>query len=176
MSKTRIIAFALLLLCGCHHPKTLPESLAVIFADHLQQIDTAATLDSVQVRWNFPVTAKLGRIIDDSIYVREYSRVKAQLAGALATGDKDSIEFYEYEIHYMEKEIDSIAQGIGLSDTSRRFGSLVGCSFYISKNKKTLMDSTILFIDTTSTVRFTDYLDSALRRTVKTHDPLFMEK
>jgi hypothetical protein len=164
----RIAAFALLMLCGCHHPKTLPESLTIIFADHLQQIDSAAKLDSVHVRWNFPVTAKLGRIIDDTIYVREYSRVKAQLAGAFAAGDKDSIEFYEYEIHYMEKEIDSISHGIGLSDSSHRFGSLVGCSFYITKNKRTLMDSTVLFIDTTSTVHLTDFLDSALRRTVKT--------
>jgi hypothetical protein len=165
---TRITSIAFLLFCGCHHPKTLPESLAVIFADHLQQIDSAAKLDSVHVRWNFPVTAKLGRIIDDTIYVREYSRVKAQLAGALAARDKDSIEFYEYEIQYMEKEIDSIAHGISLSDSSRRFGSLVGCSFYISKNKKAQMDSTVVFIDTTSTVRLTDFLDSALRRTVKT--------
>jgi hypothetical protein len=168
MTRIRIAACALLLLCGCHHRSTLPESLKVIFADHLRQIDTAATLDSVHVRWNFPVTERLGRIIDDTIYVREYSGIKAQLAGALATGDKDSIEFYEYEIHYMEKEIDSIGHGIGLGDSSRRFGSLVGCSFYISKNKKSLMDSTVLFIDTTSTVRLADFLDSALRRTVKT--------
>lgn len=166
---TRISTFAitLLLFCGCHHPRTLQESLAVIFGDHLQQIDSAATLDSVHVRWNFPVTEKLGRIIDDSIYVREYSRIKAQLAGALVAGDKDSIEFYEYEIRYMEKEIDSISHGIGLSDSSHRFGTLVGCSFYITKNKKALMDSTVLFIDTTSTVRLTDFLDSALRRSVK---------
>jgi hypothetical protein len=127
MSRIRISAFALLMLCGCHHRRTLPESLTIIFADHLQQIDTAAKLDSVHVRWNFPMTERLGRIIDDTIYVREYSRVKAQLAGAL-----------------------------------------VGCSFFISKNKKALMDSTVEFIDTTSTVRFTDFLDSALRRSVKT--------
>lgn len=163
----KVCLFALLLFCACHHRTTLPESLAVIFADHLQQIDTDAALDSVHVRWNFPVTEKLGRIIDDTIYVREYSRVKAQLAGALAAGDKDDIEFYEYEIHYMEKEIDSIAKGIVSSDSSRQFGSLVGCSFYIRKNKKTLMDSTVLFIDTTNTVRLTDMMDSALRRTVK---------
>jgi hypothetical protein len=169
MTKIRITAFALLLFCACNHRRTLPESLAIIFADHLQQIDSAATLDSVHVLWNIPVTEKLGRIIDDSIYIREYSRVKAQLAGALGAGDKDSIEFYEYEIHYMEKEIDSIGHGIGLSDSSRRFGSLVGCSFYITRNKKARMDSTILFIDTTSTVRFTDFLDSALRRTIKTY-------
>lgn len=109
----------------------------------------------------------MGRIFDDSIYVREYSRVKSQLAGALSLGDKDSIEFYEYEIHYMEIEIDSIGHSIGLGDSTRRYGSLIGCSFYISKNNRLKMDSTIVFIDTTSTIRFTDFIDSALHRTVK---------
>jgi hypothetical protein len=67
----------------------------------------------------------------------------------------------------MEKEIDSIGNSIGQSDSTHRYGSLVGCSFYISKNMKRRMDSTIVFIDTTSTIRFTDFIDSALRRTVK---------
>jgi hypothetical protein len=57
-------------------------------------LDSTAMLDSLHVRWNIPVTQKMGRIYDDSIYVREYSRVKSQLAGALSLGDKDSIEFY----------------------------------------------------------------------------------
>jgi hypothetical protein len=167
MTKIRITVLALLL-SGCHHPHTLPQALATIFSDHLRRIDSAATLDSVQVRWNFAVDEKHGRIFDDSIYVREYTRVKAQLAEALPIGNKDSIEFLEYEIHYMEQEIDSIGRSIPLGDTIRRYGSLVGASFYISKNNKFRMDSTIIFIDTTSTVRFTDFLDSALRRTVKT--------
>jgi len=166
MSKSSLTATALLLFCGCHHPQALPESLTAIFSGHLRRIDSAATLDSLHVRWNIPVTQKMGRVFDDSIYVREYSRVKAQLAGALSLGDKDSIEFYEYEIHYMESEIDSIGHSIGLGDSIHRYGSLVGCSFYISRNNKLRMDSTVVFIDTTSTVRFTDFIDTALHRTV----------
>ncbi|HEV3412419.1 MAG TPA: hypothetical protein VG101_08070 [Puia sp.] len=167
MNKIRVVIFALLICCGCHHPRTLQESLTIIFSDHLRQIDTAAMLDSLHVRWNIPVTEKMGRIFDDSIYVREYSRIKGQLAGALITGDKDSIEFFQYEIRYMEKEIDSIGHAIGESDSSHRYGSLVGCAYYISGNMKKMMDSTIVFIDTTSTLRFTDFMDSALRRTDK---------
>jgi hypothetical protein len=167
MNKSSLTVFALLLVCACQHARTLPESLAAIFSDRLQQIDSAAALDSLHVRWNVPVTEKMGRIFDDSIYMREYSRIKTQLVGALASGNKDSIEFYEYEIRYMEKEIDSIGHSIGLSDSSHRFGTVVGCSFYISENMKRRMDSTIVFIDTTSTIRFTDFIDSALRRTVK---------
>jgi hypothetical protein len=168
MTKFGVVLFVVLIGCGCQHRRTLPESLTVIFADHLRQIDSAMTLDSVHVQWNVPVTEKMGRIFDDSIYVREYSRIKGQLAGALAMGNKDSIDFYQYEIHYMEKEIDSIGHGIGESDTVHRYGTLVGCAYYLRGNKKSFLDSTILFIDTTSTVRFTDFMDSALRRTVKT--------
>ncbi len=162
------IAVLALLMCGCHHPHTLPQSLATIFSDHLRGIDSAATLDSVQVHWKVAIDQKHGRIFDDSIYVREYTRVKAQLAEALPIGNKDSIEFYEYEIHYMEQEIDSIGRSIPLGDTTHSFGTLVGTSFYIRKNNKFGIDSTLVFIDTASTVRFTEFLDSALRRTVKT--------
>jgi hypothetical protein len=163
----RIVIFILLFCCGCYRPRTLQESLTAIFSDHLQRIDSAAMLDSVKVRWNVPVTQKMGRIFDDSVYVREYSRVKGQLAGALASGDKDSIAFFQYEIRYMEQEIDSIGHAIGESDSSHRYGSLVGCAYYISGNRKKIMDSTLVYIDTTSTLRFTDFMDSALRRTVK---------
>jgi hypothetical protein len=166
MTKIRIIVLAVLF-CGCSHHRTLPESLTSIFSDRLRRIDSAAILDSLHVRWNIPVTQKMGRIFDDSIYMREYSRVQSQLAGALSLGDRDSIAFYKYEIHYMEQEIDSIGHSIGLGDSTRRYGTVVGCSFYIRKNNKLKMDSTIVFIDTTSMIRFTDFIDSALRRTVK---------
>lgn len=170
MSKFGFTAFALLLCCGCHHPRTLPESLTNIFSDRLRLIDSAAALDSLHVQWRIPVTEKLGRTFDDSIYVREYTRVEAQLAAAFALGNKDSIEFYEYEIHYMEQEIDSIGRSIGQGDTTHRFGSLVGCTYYISGKMKKLMDSTVVFIDTTGTIRYTGFIDSALRRSVKLLD------
>ncbi|HTR27641.1 MAG TPA: hypothetical protein VMH27_00125 [Puia sp.] len=167
MNRFGIIVFALLPFCACQRPRTLPESLGAIFADHLQRIDSATILDSLHVQWTVPVTARMATVFNDSIYVREYTRIKGQLAGALVMGNKDSIDFYEYEIHYMEKEIDSISHGIGESDTIHRYGTLVGCAYYVSKYKKSAMDSTVLFIDTTSTVRFTDFMDSSLRRTVK---------
>ena len=167
MTRIIISIFALLLVCGCAHHRTLPESLTAIFADHLRRIDSAVALDSLHVQWTVPVTARMATVFDDSIYVREYTRIKGQLAGALVMGNKDSIDFYEYEIHYMEKEIDSIGHGIGGSDTVHRYGSLIGCAYYLSGNKKFSLDSTVIFVDTTSTVRFTDYMDSSLRRTVK---------
>lgn len=167
MTRIAKISIVLLLSFGCHHPKTLPESLTGIFADHLRQVDTAMTLDSLRVLFNWPVTQKMGRIFDDSIYVREYSRIKGQLANALLAGDKDSIAFYQYEIHFMEQEIDSIGRAITSGDTSYRYGTLVGCTYYLRGHQFSAMDTTLVFIDTTSTVRYTDYLDSSLRRTTR---------
>lgn len=167
MTRIAKIILAALLSCGCHHSKTLPESLTAIFTDRLHRIDTATALDSLHVQFNIPVTEKLGRIIEDSVYIREYSRIRAQLAGALLMGNKDSIEFYKYEIRYMEQEIDSLGRGIALGDSSRRYGSLVSCAYFLGENHHSLMDSTLIFIDTTNTVRYTEYIDSALQRTVR---------
>jgi predicted phosphohydrolase len=161
-----IATFTLLFLLSCSHRKTLTEQLTATFTAHLQRIDSLATLDSVQVRWKVPVTERLTRIIDDSVYMREYSRLRAQLTSALRKQDKDTIEFYQYEINYMEQEIDSISKSIEKGDTTRRFGVLIGCGYSIAKNGRSKYDSTLIFIDSASTIRFTEFMDSAIRRTV----------
>jgi hypothetical protein len=159
--------FALLLIVSCAHRKSLSEQLNDSFSNHLKKLDSSATLDSVHIQWNANVTEKLSRIIDDSVYVREYNRIQAQLSEALPKNDKDSIAFYRYEINYMEKEIDSVTKSIPQGDTTRRYGYLIGCAYYISKNQKTRVDSTLIFIDSTSTMRYTEYMDSAIGRTVR---------
>jgi hypothetical protein len=131
---------------------------------HVNQVDTSAVLDSVYINWMVPVTEKLGRIIDDSIYVREYARLKMQLAN---TQDKDSLAFYQYEINYMEREIDSISKSVPTSDTTHVFGHLVNCSYSLRKNGKRRTDSTILFMDSTNTIRYSEYMDSAISRTAR---------
>jgi hypothetical protein len=159
--------FALLVIVSCAHRKSLSEQLNDSFANHLKILDSSATLDSVHILWNAKVTEKLSRIIDDSVYIREFTRIQGQLSGALPKNDKDSIEFYRYEINYMEKEIDSVTKSIAQGDTTHRYGYLIGCAYYITKNQKTKIDSTMVFIDSTSTMRYTEYMDSAIGRTVK---------
>src|ERR1700722_5341479 len=159
---------ALLLLLSCSQRKPLPAVLTESFTHHLQGIDSAASLDSVHILWNIRVTQKLGRVIDDSIYMREFVRVQGQLAGAQVKNDKDSIEFYQYEANYMKKETDSITKSIAQGDTTRQWGHLIGCAYYLTKNRQKKLDSTYIFIDSTATMRFTDLMDSALRRTVAT--------
>jgi hypothetical protein len=168
MRQFSVAVVVLLLMGSCAHHKSLEQQLRESFANHLQQLDSSATLDSVHILWNARFTQKFSRIIDDSVYVREYNRIQAQLSGALPKNDKDSLAFYRYEINYMEKEIDSVTKAIGEGDTVHRYGNLIGCAYYISKNQKTKVDSTLIFIDSTSTMRFTEYMDSSIERTVRT--------
>jgi hypothetical protein len=170
MRKPAFFIFACLFVISCKQRQTLTQQLTSAFSTHLKQIDSAAVLDSLHILWSVPATPRLGRIIDDSVYSKEYSRIKMQLASAQQNNDKDSIEFYQYEIDYMQKEIDSISKGIVHSDTTHRYGTLIGCMYYVRKNNKIKTDSTLLFVDSTSTIRFNEYLDSAIHRSIKTLD------
>jgi hypothetical protein len=164
------LAIISMAVASCRHRETLPDQLTHVFSSHLSDIDNLAILDSIHILWNIPVTPRLTRIIDDSVYVREYTRIKAQLGSAQQKQDRDSIEFYQYEIDYMQKEIDSISKGIAREDTTRRFGHLIGCDFYIRKNGRSRHDQTIIFVDTTWTLRFTDFMDSAISRSIRRSD------
>jgi predicted phosphohydrolase len=160
--------FALLLMGSCAHHKSLEEQLNESFANHLEKLDSSAKLDSVHILWNAKVTERLGRIIDDSVYIREFARVQAQLSAALPKNNMDTIVFYRYEINYMEKQIDSVTKSIPQGDTTHRYGFLINCAYYITRNQKTKMDSTLIFVDSTSTMRYTEYMDSAIGKTVRT--------
>jgi hypothetical protein len=159
--------FLLLLLCGaCQQKKTLSQQLTITFTNHLQTLDPTVSLDSIHILWNIPVTQKLSRVIDDTVYVREYSRIKSQLASAQAKQDKDSIEFYNYEIAVLERGIDSVSKAIEQGDTTHRYGSLIACQYFLRKNNRSFADSTLLFIDSTHTIRYTEYMDSSIARTI----------
>jgi len=166
MRKLLVAIFALLLTISCKDHKTLSEQLNDSFANHLKKIDSLAVLDSVHILWNTPINQRLGRIIDDSIYIREFVSVQAQLTSAKQKNDNDSIEFYQSELSYMEKPIDSVTKSIALGDTTRRFGYLIGVAYYITKNQKTKVDSTIVTIDSASRMLYTEYMDSAIKRTI----------
>jgi hypothetical protein len=121
----------------------------------------------VHILWNTTVTQRLTRVIDDSVYMREFMQVQAQLASARQKTDKDSIAFYLYETNYMKTAIDSVTKAIAEGDTTHRYGYLIGCGYFIRRFDRAKFDSTIVFIDTTSTMRFTEFMDSSLRRTIK---------
>ena len=131
-------------------------------------MDSLASLDSIHVLSKTTFTQKLGRIIDDSVYMREFVRIQGQMQHARIKNEKDSVAFFQYEINYMKEEIDSVTKLISLADSTHRYGLILGCAYYLSKSQKKKMDSTYLFLDSTSTLRFTEYMDSSLSRTLKT--------
>src|SRR5580698_5198722 len=116
MKKISILIFILFILFSCKQPKTLSEQLTASFGSHLGKIDSLAVLDSVHIQWTIPVTQRLGRIIDDSVYIREFMRLQGQLAKARQRNNRDSIDFLEYEINYMKQEIDSVTRSIAQGD------------------------------------------------------------
>ena len=147
---------------------TLAENLTTNFANHLRKLDSSITLDSVHIIRFVSLNQRMGRIIDDSIYRREFMRIQVQLLRAQQNNYKDSIEFYQYEIKNLERRgIDSVTQSISVGDTTHNNGYLINCSYYISKNGKQKIDSTIVYIDLTSTMRYTEFIDSSLKRTIK---------
>jgi len=166
MKRLSLITF-LFFAVACRHPKTLPEQLKIVFDNHLQRIDEASVIDSIRILWKTAVNDRLGRIIDDSVYVREYSKVKMQLDNAKLKNDHDSIEIYEYEINHIQQVIDSISISIPKGDTLHSAGYLIGCAYYLTKGGIKKYDSTLVFLDTLNNLRFTEYLDTALSRSVK---------
>jgi hypothetical protein len=170
MWKLLVAIFAILTIISCKHQKNLSEQLNDNFANHLKNINSLVTLDSVHILWNTTVTEKLGRIIDDTVYLRELMRIQAQLLRAQQKNERDSIEFYQYEKNNLEKGIDLVTKSIAQSDTTHRYGYLIGCAYYLSKNQKTIRDSTIVFIDSTSILRYTEFMDSAISRTIRRLD------
>lgn len=162
-----IIAAVPLLLAACTQKKTLTQQLALTLSNHLVRLDSSARIDSVHILWKVPVTDKLGKIIDDSVYIREYNRLKGELASALQHNEKDSIAFVRYEMGVMEKELDSMSKGIDRGDTTEKFGTMIGCAYILTARDHTWLDSTMLFVDSTNTLRFTDFLDSSLARTIR---------
>jgi len=161
------LAAAGCLLLACTAKKPLTTQLTEAFSNHLARIDSTITLDSVRILWNVPVNERLTRIIDDTVYVREYNRIKAQLAGAAAKNDRDSMAFYRYEIRVMEHEIDSIAKAIGEGDTTRSHGTLLAFAYYLKSNDREIKDSTLLYIDSTGVMRYTGFMDSSIARTTR---------
>ena len=165
MRKFLLLAFPLVLF-SCHE-KSLQEQLTAAFSNHLKRLNPDASLDSVHIIWSVPVNEKLARVIDDTVYVREYNRIRRQLARARVVNDNDSIAFYRYEIRVLEHGIDSVSESIAQGDTTHSHGTLLSCTYYLTKNKKAIRDSTMLYLDSVNVLRYTQFLDSSMARAMR---------
>jgi hypothetical protein len=154
------------ILLSCRQ-STLKERLTVAIGNQITRLDPNAHLDSVRIIWSVQVNERLARVIDDTVYVREYNRIIIQLASAVAKNDRDSIAFYHYELNVLERGIDSVSQSISQGDTTHQLGTLLAFAYFLTKKNMTMMDSTMIYIDSAHIIRFTSLLDSTISRTIR---------
>ena len=143
-------------------PASLSSQLETSLLSHIKKIDSTVILDSFSVLRTDKMVEKLGRIIDDTIYKRELSRVQSQLANAVKYQKHDSIEFYQGEVNYMLPQIDSLTKSISQADTTKKFGLLISCWFQISKNNMNRSGLLYYFLDQQMTIRNSDMIDSTI--------------
>ena len=103
------------------------------------------------------LTEKFGRVIDDTIYTREHDQIRTLYQNAI---DKDSLEFYKYELDYMATEIDSITRSIPTADTKKKYGLAVKVFFKITKRSKSSNSYAYYFLDKSGNVLDPDLIDS----------------
>jgi hypothetical protein len=170
MKNIIIIAVAAILFflsCTSSRSKTIPEQLQSNFLVHAAKIDSSLVLDSFKVARIDTLVERLGRIIDDTIYKREFYRVQSQLANAVREQKKDSIEIYRDEINYMSPQIDSITKSIPKGDTTKLFGILASCAFRLKKNDKILKGMVYYFLDRNMNIQNADRIDSTIAFALK---------
>jgi hypothetical protein len=167
MKKGIILAVIISLFIGCNSSPDLTSQLKTNFASHLSKVDSAVILDSFRLIRVDTIVEKLGKIIDDTIYKREYSRVQEQFDSASKHQNKDSIAFLQYELNYMSGQIDSLTHTIKTADTIHKFGFLISCFYQIRKNDKNKADTIYYFFDKQSNILNPDMIDSFIRRADK---------
>ena len=152
-----------ILVVSCKHSTSLSDQLKINFAAHLKLIDSALTLDSFRLIGTRTMTQRFGRIIDDSIYVRELYRVKEQLANALKAGKNDSAAFYQQEVDYMVPNIDSLTNSISKGDTTRKFGTLVACDALIRLTNASQQMLVVYILDENMNIINPDMVDDMIK-------------
>jgi len=148
---TILLAYSLFLACNTKSA-SLEDQLKTSLVLHLKKIDSLAVLDSVRILYNIPLTEKLGRIIDDSVYALLIRRAQVKLLTAKENNDVKAIEQYQDELNYMNKVFDSVSNSISSGDTTRKYGHVIGVSYSISKNQITKIDSAVFFLDSVSNI------------------------
>ncbi len=158
-----IVVLLFILIASCTHSISLSDQLRENFTAHLKLIDSALALDSFRYMDMHPMNQQLGRIIDDSIYVRALNRVKEQLGNAQKAGKTDSVAFYQEEVDYMVPNIDSLSKSIAKGDTTRKFGTLVRCFAQIRRNNLTQKMVVVYFFDENMNITNSDMIDDMIK-------------
>jgi len=164
MAKALLVAtlWCLLFFSCKPKPKNLSEQLKDNFSARLRKADSTLVLDSFIILGIDTVNRRMERIIDDSLYMREFVRVKAQLNNAIQEARRDSIEFYQGEVNYMLTQVDSLTREISKADTTQQLGWLAICKIQLGKINKKQDGMLYIFLDRTMTIRNSEMIDSTI--------------
>ena len=156
-----LLAFVLLFSC-VSKPKDLSEQLKAHLLTRMEIIDSTLALDSFIVLRTDTITRRIVRIIDDSIYMREFVRVKTQLSNAMKQSRKDSIDFYQDEVNYMLTQVDSLNKAVSEADTTMKLGLVSSYKIQLSKGNAKQEGIVYYFLDRSMMVRDTEMIDSTI--------------
>ena len=156
-----IILFALLLSCKSKH-NNLSDRVKANFISHLINVDSSLVLDSFNVIAVDTVNRRTERIIDDTLYMMEFNRVRMQLANAMKGKRTDSIEFYQGEVRYMQTQFDSLRREVAKADTTKKLGLLVICKIQLKRNGRSQGMIVYYFLDWNMKVWNPEMIDTAI--------------
>ncbi|HEY4966393.1 MAG TPA: hypothetical protein VII28_08340 [Puia sp.] len=151
----------LILSCKSKH-KSLADRVKANFLSHVKKIDSTLVLDSFSIIKIDTINRKTERIIDDTLYMMEFNRVRTQLANAKKGSRADSIEFYQGEVNYMQTQFDSLKREIAAADTTKRLGMLAICRVRLSRDTTSREMTVFYFLDWSMKVWNPEMIDTAI--------------
>ncbi len=143
------------------------DQLKTIFQTRLKKSDSTVVLDSFRVIRIDSIDRRHQLIIDDSIYMREFTRVQGQFINSMIEKRTDSIGFYQDEVNYMGTQLDSMNKEILKSDTITKIGLLALCKVQLSKNNRSEEMILRYLMDMNMNIWNTSMIDSSIARMVR---------
>lgn len=162
--KITISALAIVVSFSCQSKHvSLSDQLKTNLITHLEKIDSTVVLDSFHIVRIDTIDHRVERIIDDSIFMREFVRVQGQYVNALTKGERpDSIEFYKGEVDYMVTQLDSLNREILKADTTKKLGLAVVCRTQVRKHGASQELMLYYFLDFSGKIWDSELVDSTL--------------
>jgi hypothetical protein len=165
MKKISAIGLTYILFLSCQtKPAPLSDQLKGYLQSHLAKIDSTVVVDSFRILGLDSIDQRMERIIDDSLYMREFYQVQGQFIEAnIKQGRKDSIDFYQGELEYMITQADSLKKVISKADTTKKLGLLAICKADLSKQNRSQQLILYYFLDWGGGVWNPEMIDTALK-------------
>ncbi|HWY34628.1 MAG TPA: hypothetical protein VNX68_08275 [Nitrosopumilaceae archaeon] len=156
-----ILSYVLLFSCKSKSP-SLSDQLKTIFFLRLKKNDSTIVLDSFRVIRIDSIDKKHQLIIDDTIYMREFTRVQRQMTNVVSEKKADSIGFYQDELNYMRAHLDSMNKEISKADTTVIIGLLATCKIQVSKHNRIAERTTRYYLDMGMNIWNSPMIDSTI--------------